>query len=93
MTAAPQYPPQHHWTPDEFLAFERATPYKHELLDGRVLDMVGALRDHSVITARVTMLLGMQMRGRGCAVYASDLRIGTPRGDFFLSRSQHRVRA
>ncbi|MGQ9909406.1 MAG: Uma2 family endonuclease [Candidatus Flexifilum sp.] len=69
--------------PDEFLAFERATPYKHELLDGRILDRVGASRDHSVITARVMMLLGMQMRGRGCAVYASDLRIGTPRGDFF----------
>lgn len=82
MTAAPQYPPQHNWTPDEFLAFERATPFKHELLDGRVLDMVGASRNHSAITTQVTALLVSQLRRRGCTAHSSDLRVGTPRGDF-----------
>lgn len=83
MTAAPQYPPQHRWTPDEFLDFERATPYKHELLDGRVLDMVGGSENHSIITAQVTMLLGMHLRGRSCTVFSSDLRVATPGRSYF----------
>jgi Uma2 family endonuclease len=64
----------------EYLAAEEKSATKHEWLDGVVYDldaqgMAGGTPDHAGLAAAVTTLLGVQLRGKPCRVFSSDLRI------------------
>lgn len=66
-------------TPAEYLAFERAQiDTKHEYLNGQITAMGGASMAHSVITGNVSASLHRQLRGRGCRVMSSDMRVHIP---------------
>jgi Uma2 family endonuclease len=60
---------------EEYLAMERATPEKHEYLDGEVFAMGGASYNHTLITINVVAGLHMQLRKSDCTVHANDLRV------------------
>jgi Uma2 family endonuclease len=66
------------WTPEEYLAWERLQPEKHEFHDGEVFDMAGASFEHNGIVANVITELNVALRQRPCRVSASDLRIKIP---------------
>jgi Uma2 family endonuclease len=68
----------HRLTPEEYLAQERRAEWKSEYLDGEVFAMVCASRRHNVISLNVASSLLAQVRGRGCEVYASDMRVRIP---------------
>src|SRR5437868_484917 len=67
--------PKPYLTPEEYLALERAAPYKSEYLDGDIFAMAGASEEHNTITANLVRHLGNQFDGRPCRVYASDMRV------------------
>lgn len=67
--------PKHVWTPDEYLAFERASEFKHEYLNGEIYDMTGASEAHNSIVANLVITLGSQLKGRPCHIYANDMRV------------------
>jgi Uma2 family endonuclease len=69
---------QKQWTPETYLAFERASDEKHELLDGSVYAMTGASEEHNLINVNITIALGIQFRGRPCKLYANDMRVHLP---------------
>jgi Uma2 family endonuclease len=67
---------------DEFLAWERAQPEKHELVDGRVvpwgnaaLGFAGGTASHATISANVLIALGTHLRGGPCRARGSDLLV------------------
>jgi Uma2 family endonuclease len=62
-------------TEAEYLAFERKSETKHEYVDGEVFAMTGASEEHNLICAMVNAVLIYQLRGKGCRVYASDMRV------------------
>ncbi len=62
-------------TPDEYLAFERASEEKHEYVAGEVFAMTGAKEEHNLIVTNVVSWLRPQLRGRGCRIYANDMRV------------------
>ena len=63
-------------TPEAYLAFERAQlDAKHEFLNGDVIAMAGASRQHNRIVTNLVVSLGSQLRGRPCDVYSSDMRV------------------
>lgn len=62
-------------TPEEYLAFERESDVKHEYVAGEVFAMVGAKEDHNLIVSNVLSWLRPQLRGRGCRIYPSDMRV------------------
>ena len=66
---------KHRWTAEEYLAFERQSPTRHELIDGEIYDMAGASLEHNTINANVVMTLGVQLRGQACRVLSSDMRV------------------
>ena len=70
------------WTPDAYLAFERRSDAKHELIDGRLVAMSGASRAHAALGARLSGLLYERLRAGGCQAFTSDLRVqaGEPGG-------------
>src|SRR5271165_5663333 len=64
----------------EYLALEEKSVTKHEWLDGVVyeLDAQGMARgtpDHAALAATLTILLGVQLRGKPCRAFSSDLRV------------------
>ncbi|MCX6362018.1 MAG: Uma2 family endonuclease [Armatimonadetes bacterium] len=63
------------WTPEAYLAFERKSDAKHELIDGRLVAMSGASRAHAALAAKLSGILYQRLRGCGCQAFSSDLRV------------------
>jgi Uma2 family endonuclease len=71
--------PEPGMTSEAYLAFERAQlDAKHEFLDGEIIAMAGASRQHNRIVTNLVVSLGTQLRGRPCDVYSSDMRVKIP---------------
>ncbi len=71
--------PQHQASPAEYLAFERAqTDTRHEYHNGEIIAMSGASLVHNIIVSNLIISLGLQMRGRSCNVFPSDMRVKVP---------------
>ncbi len=62
-------------SPQEYLAFERASEEKHEYADGEIFAMSGGTLEHSNIAANVMGELRNGLRGRPCRVLTSDMRL------------------
>lgn len=63
------------FTSAEYLEFERQSEVKHELIDGEIFEMAGAVRKHNRISTNVLRLLDNQLLERECNVYGSDMRV------------------
>lgn len=63
-----------HLTPDEYLAWERDQPVRHEFYRGEVFAMAGGSVRHNALCASVIEALRVQLRGR-CVVLTSDQRV------------------
>jgi Uma2 family endonuclease len=61
-------------TADEYLAWERQQPVRHEFFHGEVFAMAGGSMRHNALCARLIEGLGPQLRGR-CVVLTSDQRV------------------
>lgn len=61
--------------PEDYLALERAAPFKSELVGGQIVAMSGASLNHNRIVGNVFASLHAQTRGGSCEVFASDLRV------------------
>jgi len=67
--------PQSFLTVQEYLALERQSETKHEYVNGKIIAMAGESANHGLIMFGVGGALRQQLRGRGCYVYPSDLRV------------------
>ncbi|KYF75314.1 hypothetical protein BE11_00675 [Sorangium cellulosum] len=63
------------YTHAEYLEQERASPTKHEFLNGEIFAMAGGTPEHARLCLSVGAELRAQLRGRPCAAYSSDLRV------------------
>jgi Uma2 family endonuclease len=71
--------PEHVWTVEEYLAFERGDPQRHEYLGGKIYAMAGASANHNLIAGNTYASLHAQLRKRSCTVYPSDMRLKVSR--------------
>ncbi|WP_437317892.1 Uma2 family endonuclease [Sorangium sp. So ce385] len=62
-------------SPQEYLAFERSSPLRHEYADGEIFAMAGGTLEHSAVAANVIGELRSALQGRGCRVLTSDMRV------------------
>jgi Uma2 family endonuclease len=60
---------------DEYVRLEEYANLKHEYLDGQVWAMAGGTPEHARLAAAISTALGLQLRGKRCAVYSSDARV------------------
>jgi Uma2 family endonuclease len=70
--------PTHFYTPEEYLALERAATYKSEYCAGEIFAMSGTSRQHNRIGLNIANDLSRALEPRDCDVYAYDLRVRTP---------------
>lgn len=64
-------------TIDEYVAFERDSLEKHELMDGEVVRMAGGSPEHNLINTNALRTLGnsLESAGANCDVYGSDQKV------------------
>ena len=72
-----------YYTPEEYLAFERAADTKHEYLDGQIYAMAGGSPPHNQVCFNAIVAVGVQIRGTECIGYTSDQKIRTDPMDLF----------
>jgi Uma2 family endonuclease len=66
-------------TPEEYLERERAAEYRSEYLEGETFALAGASFAHARIVMNLVIALGLQLRGRPCSAFATDLRVAVSR--------------
>ncbi len=62
-------------TPEEYLAFERASEPRHEYAEGEVFGMSGGTREHSLTAMNIARELGVALLDRPCEVHGPDMRV------------------
>lgn len=65
---------RHHYTYDEYLAYERASELKHEFVDGEIYAMAGGSLRHSALASRISAALESARPPRSIA-FQSDMRL------------------
>ena len=59
----------------EYLEAENYSQIRHEYLNGQVFGMTGGSRQHNAITLNIATQLRTRLRGSGCQVFASDIKV------------------
>lgn len=70
-------------TEAEYLEFELTSEVRHEYVDGQVYAISGGSEQHSLIAVNLYSLLRNQLRGTGCRVFSSDMKIWIPQLKIF----------
>jgi Uma2 family endonuclease len=60
---------------EDYLAMEQQSDVRHEYVGGMILDMVGSTERHNMIALNLASLLRQHLRGRGCRVFVSDMKV------------------
>ena len=74
----PLQTPPRIYTPAEYLALEEVAECRHEYRDGEIVPMTGGSLNHNELTGMLYAHLRFALRGSGCRVFASNLRVWTP---------------
>ena len=77
MVAAKLQPQERLYTSDEYLERERKSNYKSEFLAGQIYAMSGGSPKHAKIGANIIREIGVQLKGKTCDVYTSNLKVRT----------------
>jgi len=67
-------PARHHYSYDEYLAYERDSGMKHEYDDGEIFAMAGGSRRHNALALRIGAALE-NARPAECVAFQSDQRV------------------
>ncbi|NQZ10528.1 MAG: Uma2 family endonuclease [Algicola sp.] len=62
-------------SPKEYLAGERISEVKHELIDGQVYAMAGSSIDHQRICANISGEFRTHLKGSSCEAMSSDIQV------------------
>lgn len=71
------------FTPEEYLWLEERSDMKSELLDGEIFAMTGGSLAHAQIASNLIRELGLALKGTGCRVLGSDMRLSVQRSKLF----------
>jgi Uma2 family endonuclease len=67
--------PRHHYTYADYVALDEASNLKLEYQAGDIYAMAGRTPEHAALCLQVASSLNVQLEGKPCRVYGSDLRI------------------
>lgn len=64
-----------YYTQEEYLAFERESPVRHEFYRGEIFNMSGASYEHNIIEDNIRGELHSFLKGKNCRSLGSNLRV------------------
>ncbi len=59
----------------DYLAWEERQEFKHEYIDGEIIEMTGGTGDHSRVKVNLTLALGGRINFSNFIIYNSDMRV------------------
>lgn len=62
------------YTPEQYLEMERKADFRSEFVNGEIMVMAGASREHVLIVSNLVRELGNQLRTGPCETYSTDMR-------------------
>lgn len=68
----------------DYLAWEAQQEEKHEFIAGEVFAMVGARREHVVVSLNLAAAFKQRLRGGPCQAYVADLKLRVEKADAFF---------
>lgn len=68
---------------EEYLRFEKDSPEKHEFFRGEIFAMSGASNRHNLIFSNLFTGIGIQLKGKSCKPFGSDMRIHVAENTLF----------
>jgi Uma2 family endonuclease len=68
---------------EDYLAFEQASDFRHEFVAGQIFAMVGARDAHTQVAGNLYARLRQHLRGSGCRVFISDMKLRVEPADAF----------
>ena len=71
-------------TEQDYLALERAAEYKSEFVDGEMYAMSGSSYRHSDLAGAINAEFRLQLKGRKCRVFNSDVRVRSAMGSSYF---------
>lgn len=60
---------------DDYLVSEQTAELRHEYINGQIYAMTSASRQHGIIVSNLIAALRPLVRGRGCQLFASDMKV------------------
>ncbi|WP_139924581.1 Uma2 family endonuclease [Hymenobacter sp. DG01] len=72
-----------HYTVEEYFALEEASEERHLFYRGEVFAMSGGVGAHNLTVLNCVMSLRNSLRGRGCRVYAENIRLAVLQGELY----------
>ncbi|MEP6900611.1 MAG: Uma2 family endonuclease [Actinomycetota bacterium] len=70
------------YSDEEYLVLEREAEQKHELIDGEIVAMAGASREHNLISGNVFAGFHSRLREKPCESYINDMRVRMKKGRY-----------
>jgi Uma2 family endonuclease len=70
-------------SPEEYLVLERNSPEKNEFYRGEIFAMAGAGNNHNIIIGNIIGEMHAFLKGKGCTVYPSDMRLHIPENSLY----------
>ncbi|MBA3533412.1 MAG: Uma2 family endonuclease [Ardenticatenales bacterium] len=67
--------PKSYLTAEDYLALERQADYRSEYYRGEIFAMVGASREHNLISLNIAASFHRQLAEHPCEVYTNDMRV------------------
>ena len=67
--------PQIRYTPEQYLARDRKADHRSEYVNGEILAMAGASREHNLIVTNLVREGSFALRGKPCETYFNDMRV------------------
>ncbi len=99
MALARQHVEKDSYTEEDYLAWEEDALEKSEYADGQIWAMSGGTEPHAVLPVNIGAELRAALRGRGCRVMSSDIKVWTAGAYYYpdltvvCGPSQHRRRS
>lgn len=66
------------YTLEDYLELDHESEEKIEFWDGHIFTLAGASVNHNQIQFNLILALGNKLRGKGCRVFPSDMRVEVP---------------
>lgn len=64
-----------YYTPEQYLEMDRQAERRSEYVNGEIMEMAGASREHNLIVTNLVRELSGLLRGRPCETYSNDMRV------------------
>lgn len=74
---------QSHFTPEEYLNFERESESRHEFLDGEIYAMAGESLSHSRVCMNLAREVGNKLKATSCEALSANMKVRTSTASLF----------